>query len=119
MLLRLCSQHYFVLVMNPVTFYNNSSLSWIFPTVCNIGKIKGRELYKQAKYTELRADIKRPYKVKETQQINAVFDFLADYNKTLEENPRHFTGRKQTAKKVIQQCQKWILSQNSQIVKYF
>ena len=23
MLLRLCSQHYFILVMNPVTFYNN------------------------------------------------------------------------------------------------
>ena len=50
--------------MNPVTFYNN----------------------KQAKYTELRAEIKRLYKVKEILQINVVFDFLAGYNKTLEEN---------------------------------
>ena len=25
MLLRLCSQHYFILVMNPVTFYNNNN----------------------------------------------------------------------------------------------
>ena len=87
--------------------------------MCNIGKIQERELYKQAKYTELRAEIKRLYKVKEIQQINAVFDFQAGYNKTLEENLIHFTGRKQTAKKVIQQCQKWILSQNCEIAKYF
>ena len=26
MLLRLCLQHYFILVMNPVTFYNNNFL---------------------------------------------------------------------------------------------
>ena len=57
--------------------------------------------------------------LKEIQQINAVFDFLAGYNKTLEENLIHFTGGKQTAKKVIQQCQKWILSQNCEIAKYF
>ena len=25
MLLRLCSQHYFILMMNPVTFYNNDN----------------------------------------------------------------------------------------------
>ena len=87
--------------------------------MCNIGKIQERELYKQAKYTELRAEIKKLYKVKEIQQINAVFDFVAGYNKPLEENLIHFTGEKQTVKKVIQQCQKWILSQNCEIAKYF
>ena len=40
--------------------------------------------------------------MKEIQQINAVFDFLAGYKKTLEEDLRHFTGGKLTAKKVIQ-----------------
>ena len=86
---------------------------------CNIGKIQERELYKQAKYTELRAEIKRLYKVKEILQINVVFEFLAGYNKTLEENLKDFMGGKQTAKKVIQQCQKWIFSQNCEIAKYF
>ena len=69
-------------------------------------KIQERELYKQAKYTELRVEIKRLYKVKEILQINVVFDFLAGYNKTLEENLKDFAGGKQTAKKVIQQSQK-------------
>ena len=87
--------------------------------MCNIGKIPERELYKQAKYTALRAEIKRLYKVKEILQINVVFDFLAGYNKTLEENLKDFTGGKQAVKKVIQQCQKWILNQNCEIVKYF
>ena len=82
-------------------------------------KSKKEKLYKQAKYTELRAEIKRLYKVKEILQINVVFDFLAGYNKTLKENLKDFTGGKQTAKKVIQQCQKWIFSQNCEIVKYF
>ena len=104
-----------------IAIYDKENNKWIIieGTVCNIGKIKEKELYKQAKYTELRTEIKRLYKVKEIQQINAVFHFLAGYNKTLEENPTHFTGGKHTAKKVIEQCQKWILSQNCEIAKYF
>ena len=90
-----------------IAIFDKENNKWIIieGTVCNIGKIQERELYKQAKYTELRAEIKRLYKVKEILQINVVFDFLAGYNKTLEENLKDFTGRKQTAKKVIQQCQ--------------
>ena len=87
--------------------------------MCNIGKIQERELYKQAKYTELRAEIKRLYKVKEIQQIKAVFDFMASYSKTLEENLIHFIAGKQKVKKVMQHCQKWILSQNCEIAKCF
>ena len=104
-----------------IAILDKENNKWIIieGTVCNIGKIQERELYKRAKYTELRAEIKRLYKVKEILQINVVFDFLAGYNKTLEENLKDFTGGKQTAKKVIQQCQKWIFSQNCEIVKYF
>ena len=93
-----------------VTIYEKENNKWIIieGTVCNTGKIQEREMYKQAKYTEFRAEIKSLYKVKEIQQIYAVFDFLAGYNKKLEENLRTFTGGKQTAEKVIQQCQKWI-----------
>ena len=104
-----------------IAIFDKENNTWIIieGTVCNIGKIQKRELYKQAKYTELRAEIKRLYKVKEILQINGVFDFLAGYSKTLEENLKDFAGGKQTAKKVIQQCQKWIFSQNCEIVKYF
>ena len=104
-----------------IAIFDKENNKWIINdgTVCNIGKIQERELYNQAKYTELRAEIKRLYKVKEILQINVVFDFLAGYNKTLEEKLKDFIGGKQTAKKVIQQCQKWILSQNFEIVKYF
>ena len=104
-----------------IAIYDKENNKWIIieGTVCNIGKIQDRELYKEAKYTEIRAEIRRLYKLKVMQQINAVFDFLAGYNKTLEENLRHFTGRKQTARKVIQQCQNWILAQNCEIAKYF
>ena len=66
-----------------IAIFEKESNKWIIiETVCNIGKIQERELYKQAKYTELRAEIKRLYKVKEIQQINVVFGFLAGYNKT-------------------------------------
>ena len=81
----------------------NNKLIIIEGTVCNVGKIQDKELYKQAKYTEFRAEIKRLYKVTEIQQINDVFDFVAGYNKSLDGNLRHFTGGKQTVKKVIQQ----------------
>ena len=95
-------------------FYDKENNKWtvIEGTVCNIVKIQERELYKQVKYTELRAEI-------EIQQINAVFEFLEGYNKTLQEKQIHFTGGKQTAKKVTQQRHKWILSQNCEIAKYF
>ena len=104
-----------------IAVFDKEDSRWIIieGMVCSIEKIQERELYKQAKYTQLRAEIKRLYKVKEILQINVVFDFLAGHNKTLEENLKDFTGGKQTAKKVIQQCQKWILSQNCEIVKYF
>ena len=104
-----------------IAIFDKENNKWIIieGTVCYIGKIQERELYKQAKYTELRAEIKRLYKVKEILQINVVFDFLAGYNKTLDENLKDFTGGKQTVKQVIQQCQKWIFSQNCEIVKYF
>ena len=104
-----------------IAIFDKENNKWIIieGTVCNIGKIQERELYKQAKYTELRAEIKRLYKVKEILQINVVFDFLAGYNKTLEENLKDFMGGKQTAKKVIQQCQKWIFSQTVRLLNIF
>ena len=97
-----------------IAIYDKENNKWtvIEGTVCNIVKIQERELYKQVKCTDLRAEI-------EIQQTNAVFEFLEGYNKTLQEKQIHFTGGKQTAKKVTQQRQKWILSQNCEIAKYF
>ena len=101
-----------------IAIYDKENNKWIVieGTVCNIGRFQERTV--QASQI-LRAEIKRLYKVKVIQQVNAAFDFLAGYNKTLEKDLRHFTGGKQTAKKVLQQCQKWILSQNCEIAKYF
>ena len=53
-------------------------------TVCGIGLISDRWKTKQDKYRELRAGIRHQYpdyKVK--QQVNVVFDFLAEYHQSL------------------------------------
>ena len=53
-----------------IAIFGKENNKWIIieGTVCNIGKIQERELYKQAKYKELRAEIKRLYKVSEILQ---------------------------------------------------
>ena len=51
--------------------------------MCNVGCIDDRSLYKQHKYTDLRAGVKRLYPRFSVTQLNTVFDFLARYNKQL------------------------------------
>ena len=52
-------------------------------------------------------------------QINVVFDFLGCYSKQLECQIKSLCEGEKEAKLVIEQCQKWVLSQNSEIVKTF
>ena len=88
-------------------------------SVCQVGKIKEKTELKQEKYTELRAGIKDIYKECEVDQFNIVLDFLGGYNLTLEENLNILTKDKRETLYLLKKAQKWILSQNTKIVKFF
>ena len=49
-------------------------------TVCGIGLISDRWKTKQGKYRELRTGIKQQYPDYKVNQVNVVFDFLAEYH---------------------------------------
>ena len=49
----------------------------------HVGCIDERSLYKQIKYTDLRAGLKRLYPRFSVTKVNIVLDFLAGYNKKL------------------------------------
>ena len=85
-------------------------------TVYQVNKIAERFKEKQTKYAELRAGIKREYKSTSVYQINIVFDFLVGYHEQLRNDLRSITN---TDKELGYRCQKWILSQNVNIVKKF
>ena len=74
---------------------------------------------KQAKYIELRARIKRGYKSIGVYQINIVFDFLGGHHEQLRCDLRSITSTDKELSYVIERCQKWVLSQNVNIVKKF
>ena len=63
-------------------------------TVCGIGLISDRWKTKQDKYRELRAGIKQQYPDYKVNQVNAVFDFLAEYHQSLKNDlNEHLTGK--------------------------
>ena len=88
-------------------------------TVCQVDRIAERFKEKQTKYLELRAGIKREYKGTGVYQINIVFDFLGGHHEQLRNDLRSITDTDKELGYLIQRCQKWILSQNVNIVKKF
>ena len=84
-------------------------------TVCQIDKIAKRFEEKQTKYIELRAGIKREYESIGVYQINIVYDFLEQLRNDL----RSITSNDKELSYLIERCQKWILSQNVNIVQKF
>ena len=52
-------------------------------TVCGIGLMSDRWKTKQDKYRELRTGIKQQYPDYKVNQVNVVFDFLAEYHQSL------------------------------------
>ena len=83
--------------------------------VCNVGCIDERSLYKQHKCKDLRAGLKRLYPRFSVIQENIVFDFLAGYNKQFVVDLDKIGIKDKT--NLIRQCQKWVISQNCEIVK--
>ena len=100
-------------------------------TVCGIGKIADRTSKKQMKYRDLRSGIKQMYPQHKVTQVNIVFDFLGNYYKDLKTQVHNHvilrnTDKQQISSKItseketrylLQKSQKWILSQNVEIVK--
>ena len=63
-------------------------------TVCGVGLISDRWKTKQEKCIELRAGIKHQYLDYKVNQVNVVFDFLAEYNQSLKDDlNEHLTGK--------------------------
>ena len=83
--------------------------------VCKVGCIDEQSLYNQHKYTDLRAGLERPYPRFSVTQVNIVFDFLAAYNKQLLIDLDKIGIKDKN--NLIRQCQKWVISQNCEIVK--
>ena len=64
----------------------------------------------------MRKSLERLNRGYEIDQINVVFDFLGGYSKQLECHIKRLCEGEKEAKLVIEQCQKWVLSQNCEIL---
>ena len=95
--------------------------SWLLiqGTVCQVGRIKEKTLMKQEKFIDQRKGIKNLCKDHTVTQINVVFDFLGGYYTKMEEELNNITGTDKETEYIIIKCQKWLLSQNNEIVKKF
>ena len=82
-------------------------------------KVKNKWYLLEGSVYELRAGIKDTNKECEVAQFNIVLDFLGGYNLTLEENHSTLTEDKRGTLYLLKKDQKWILSQNNEIVKFF
>ena len=67
-------------------------------TVSGIGLISDRWKTKQDKYRELRAGIKHQYPDYKVNQVNEVFDFLAEYHQSLKDDLNEHLTRKNEEK---------------------
>ena len=74
---------------------------------------------KQEKYIDLRKGIKNLYKGHTVTQINIVFNFLGSYYMKMEKEFNNITGTDKETEYITITCQKWLLSQNNEIVKKF
>ena len=81
--------------------------------------ISDRWKTKQDKYRELRAGIRHQYLDYKVNQVNLVFDFRAEYHQSLKNDlNEHLAGNnEEEAQYLIMKSQKWIISQNGEIVK--
>jgi len=84
-------------------------------TVCNVGEINDRDQRKTEKYTDLRSSLKRMNPGYKIIQVNIVFDFLSGYHTNLISKLTE-AGLSEELN-IVRKCQKWIISQNCEIVK--
>ena len=72
---------------------------------------------KNDKYTELRAGLRSMYQNATVKQINVVFDFLAGHQQELTNELKTIVANGKEVPYLIERCQKWMISQNANIVK--
>ena len=74
---------------------------------------------KQQKYGEMRKSLEKMYPEHDVDQINIIFDFLACYSKQLYTKMENLIGNCKTTTLILKQSQKWLMSQNCEIVRHF
>ena len=83
-------------------------------TVCGIGLISDRQRTRKDKYIELRAGIKHQYPDYRVNQLNV------EYHQSLRNDlNEHLTFNEKETQYLIMKSQKWITSQNVEIVRTF
>ena len=87
-------------------------------TIYTPGKIAERTNYNQNKYLNLRLGIKNLYPGYKVKLITIVFDYLGAYYKDLDKE-LNMLFRPKVTRLTIERSQKWVISQNCEIVKRF
>ena len=88
-------------------------------TVCMPGTIPARTMFKRDKYADLKLGVQSLYPGHKGSSIEVVFDFLAAYSINLEKELTKILEDKKVVNVTIERSQKWIISQNCEIVKRF
>ena len=86
-------------------------------TVCLLGTIPARTMFKRDKYADLRIGVNNLYSGHKVSGIDVIFDFLVAYSTHLENELTKILHDKKVVSKTIEKSQKWIISQNCEIVK--
>ena len=86
--------------------------------ICTPGTIAERTKYKKNKCLDLRLGIKNLYPGYIVKVIAIVFDYLGAYYKDQDKKLNMLFGPK-VARLTIERSQKWVISQNCEIVKRF
>ena len=99
-------------------YWTKRDKEWIIieGTICNPGTIAMRTKHKKDKYIDFKLGIKNLYPGHKVKLITVVFDFLGVYYKDVEEELTSILDNN-LAKTTIERSQKWIISQNCEIVK--
>ena len=84
---------------------------------CLPGTIPARTMFKRGKYADLRIGVKSLYSGHKVSSIEVTFDFPAAYSTHLEKKLTKILQDKKVASKTIKKSQKWLISQNCEIVK--
>ena len=88
-------------------------------TVCLPGTIPVRTMFKRGRYADLRIGVNSLYSGQKVNNIEVIFDFLAAYSTDLENELTKILQDKRVASKTVEKSQKWLISQNCEIVKRF
>lgn len=104
-----------------ISVQDKTSKEWLIieGTICTPGLITERKRSKMTKYLDLKTGIKELYPQYKVVSVEIVFDFLGFYNTELHQDMNKIVDEKKDVDLLLQQSQKWIISQNCEIVKKF